>query len=155
MIFILFYSQKQYFSHTDNQEVIRYTNDSMKRILIIDDNTQLRQLLRQILEQEGYEVIDAKDGEAGTKLYRQTLTDLVITDVVMPKKDGIETLKELKRDFPHVKIIVTTGDSQTLAAQYRLSAMKALGAEYVFRKPFGRKELLNTVHELLDSVTVH
>lgn len=125
----------------------------MKRILIIDDNTQLRRLLRQILEQQGYEVIDAKDGEEGTELYRQTLTDLVITDIVMPKKDGIETFKELKRDFPHVKIIVTTGDSQTLAAQYRLSAMKALGAEHIFTKPFGRKELLNVVHELFNSVT--
>jgi CheY-like chemotaxis protein len=127
----------------------------MKRILIIDDNTQLRQLLRQILEREGYEVIDAKDSKSGTKLYRQTLTDLVITDVAMPDKDGIEILRELKRDFPDVKIIATTGDSQTLSAQYYLSAMKALGAERAFTQPFGRKELLNTVHELLNSVTVH
>lgn len=121
----------------------------MKRILIIDENTQLRQLLRQILEQEGYEVIDAKDGKEGTKLYRQTPTDLVITGVVMPEKDGIEILRELKRDFPDVKIIATSGGSRTIAAKYCLSAMTALGAERIFTKPFGRKEMLDAVHELI------
>lgn len=111
-------------------------------------------MLRQMLEQEGYEVIDAGDGKEGIKLYRKTPTDLVITDVVMPEKDGVETLRELKRDFPDVKIIATSGNSSTITAQYYLSAMMALGADRVFKKPFGRKELLDAVHELLYSVAV-
>ena len=127
----------------------------MKRILIIDDNTRLRQLLRRMLEQGGYKVVDARDGKEGIELYRQAPTDLIITDVVMPEKDGIETILELKRDFPDVKIIATSGDSRALGAQYCLSAMKALGAEYVFTKPFRRKELLDAVHELLNRIAVY
>lgn len=127
---------------------------NMKRILVIDDHTALRQMLRRILEREGYEVVEAGDGKEGMELYRQVPADLIITDVVMPEKDGVEIIRELKRDFPDVRIIAISGGSRTLDAQYCLAAMKALGALYLLTKPFGRKELLEAVHELLDSVAV-
>ena len=72
----------------------------------------------------------------------------------MPEKDGVEIIRELKRDFLDVRVIAISGGSRTLDAQYCLAAMKALGALYVLTKPFGRKELLEAVHELLDSVAV-
>ena len=67
----------------------------MKRILIIDDDTQLRQMLRQLLERQGYEVADAPDGREAMKLYRRSPADLIITDIIMPEKEGIETIIEL------------------------------------------------------------
>jgi CheY-like chemotaxis protein len=111
-------------------------------------------MLRQILEREGYEVEEAGDGKEGIELYRRAPADLIITDVVMPEKDGVEIIRELKRDFPDVRVIAISGGSRTLGAQYCLAAMKALGALYVLTKPFGRKELLEAVHELLDSRAV-
>jgi CheY-like chemotaxis protein len=140
------------FLQVDAYELIRRVNSSMKRILVIDDHTGLRQMLRQILEREGYEVVEAGDGKEGIELYRQAPADLIIADVVMPEKDGVEIIRELKRDFPDVRIIAISGGSRTLDPQYCLSAMKALGALYVLTKPFGRKELLEAVHKLLDSV---
>jgi CheY-like chemotaxis protein len=137
------------FLQTDMGESIRYMKSSMKRILVIDDHVKLRQMLRQILEREGYEVIEAGDGKEGIKLYRQAPTDLVITEVVMPEKDGVEIARELKRDFPNVRIIAISGDSRALGAQYCLAAMKALGALHVFAKPFGKEELLEAVREIL------
>lgn len=122
---------------------------SMKHILVIDDHTALRQMLRRILEREGYEVVEAGDGKEGVELYRQVPADLIITDVVMPEKDGVEIIRELKRDFPDVRVIAISGGSRTLGAQYCLCAMKALGALYVLTKPFGRKELLEAVRGIL------
>ena len=78
----------------------------MARILIIDDDLHIRKMQRKKLESEGYEVIDAPDGKAGIKLQRNVGSDLVITDIVMPEQEGIETIIELKRDFPNVKIIL-------------------------------------------------
>jgi len=135
-------------------QLIRHTYSSMQRILVIDDHIELRQMLRQILEREGYEVEEAGDGKVGIVLYRRAPADLIITDVVMPEKDGVEIIRELKRDFPDVRVIAISGGSRTLGAQYCLAAMKALGALYVLTKPFGRKELLEAVHELLDSRAV-
>ncbi len=142
------------FGQANACQLIRHTNSSMKRILVIDEQAKLRWVLRQILEREGYEVVEAGDGKEGIELYRQAPADMIITDVVMPEKDGIEIIRELKRDFPDVRVIAISGGSRTLGAQYCLAAMKALGALYVLTKPFGRKELLEAVHEFLDSRVV-
>ena len=81
----------------------------MARILIIDDEEKFRKMLRQMLERAGHEVVEAPDGKEGVKLYREKLTDLIITDIFMPEKEGIQTIKELKRDFPEAKIIAISG----------------------------------------------
>ena len=91
----------------------------MKRLLVIDDDDQMRQMLKQMLERAGYEIIDAPDGQTGIELYRQNPTDLIITDLIMPQKDGMETIIELKRDFPNVKIIAISGGSRAMDPRER------------------------------------
>jgi len=118
------------------------------RILIIDDDPQILGMLRQTLEREGYEVIDASDGKEGLKLYQENPTDLIITDLIMPEKEGIETIMELRRDFPDVKIIAITGGGRIDPKQY-LSMAKSFGAQYTFTKPVARAELLKAVRKLL------
>ena len=81
----------------------------MARILIIDDDVQILSMLRQTLEREGYEVVEASDGEQGEKLFREKPTDLIITDLIMPEKEGVETIKEIRSEFPETKIIAMSG----------------------------------------------
>ncbi len=125
----------------------------MKRILVIDDDVQVRQMLKQTLEREGYEVVDAADGNEGIKLYRDEPTDLIITDIIMPDKEGIETIIELKRDFPDVKIIAVSGGGRIDSRNY-LEVAHGFGVDRTFTKPFDRAELLEAIQQLLDDVTV-
>ena len=125
----------------------------MKRILVIDDEVQVRQLLRQILERAGYEVVDASDGKRGIELYRQAPTELIIIDIIMPEKEGVETIIELRRDFPDVKIIAISGGGRLNPKGY-LDAAEKFGAARTFSKPFDREELLEVIQELLGDVLV-
>ena len=120
----------------------------MKNILVIEDDDQIRALLRQILEREGYRVSEAPNGEKGIKLYRQQPADLVITDLIMPEKEGIETIIELKRVYPEVKILAISGGGKVNPEIY-LDMAEKLGATYAIKKPFGRGEILEAVHNLL------
>ena len=126
---------------------------TMALILIIDDDNQFRAILREMLERAGYEVVEASDGEEGIKLYREKVTDLIITDLIMPEKEGIETIVELRRDFPDVKIIAISGGGLLDPEQY-LSIAKRFGAQYTFAKPVEREELLKAVSELLKQTFV-
>ena len=120
----------------------------MARILIIDDDAQLLAMLRQVFEREGYEVVEAPDGKEGLRRYRENPTELIITDLIMPENEGIETIMELRRDFPDVKIIAMSGGGINNPGTY-LDLAKKLGAQYTFAKPFEREELLYAVRELL------
>ena len=99
----------------------------MKRILIIDDESQIRSMLRLMLEREGYEVLEAPDGIEGIRLYRQTPADLIITDLIMPHKDGIGMIIELTKEYPDVKIIAMSGGGLNKPDGYLKGAQK-LGA---------------------------
>ena len=121
----------------------------MARILVLDDDVQILEMLRQTLEREGYEVVDALNGKEGTRLYRETPTDLIITDVIMPEKEGIETIIELKRDFPDIKIIAISGGGQ-IAPETCLHLAKKLGAQRTFTKPVPRQDMIKAVKELLE-----
>ena len=121
---------------------------SMTRILIIDDDVQILKMLKRALEGEDYEVIEAADGNQGLKLYREDPTDLVITDIIMPEKEGVELIMELRNESPDVKIIAISGGGRLDPAQH-LRIAKAAGAQYAFIKPVERKELLQAVGELL------
>ena len=118
------------------------------RILVIEDDPQMRTMLRQMLEAKGCDVVEASDGNEGIKLYRGNPADLIITDLIMPEKEGIETIIELRRDFPDVKIIAISGGGRLDPGQY-LSMAKSFGAQYTFAKPVEREELLKAVRELL------
>jgi len=121
----------------------------MARILVVDDDKEVREMLRQMLERAGYEVVDACDGNVALKLYREQPTDLIITDLIMPNKEGIETIMELRRDFPDVKIIAISGGGRIGPKDY-LSSAKMLGARRILAKPLDRPKLLKAIEELLN-----
>lgn len=118
-------------------------------ILVIDDDQTIRVLLRTILEREGYRVVDALDGNKGIKRYKERPTDLVITDLIMPGKEGIETIRDLRRGFPHVKIIAVSGGGRIGPESY-LKMAKGVGALRTLSKPFDRTELIKTVKEVME-----
>jgi DNA-binding NtrC family response regulator len=120
----------------------------MKRVLVIDDDDQIRSLLREMLELVGYVVVDAPDGKSGARLFRKQPTDLVITDIFMPEQEGLETIRELRRDYPEVKIIAISGGGATGHLAY-LPAAEKFGALRTFSKPFDLHEMLDAVRELL------
>lgn len=118
------------------------------RILIIDDDVQVRALLRAALSPHGYEVVLAADGQAGVRAYREAPADLVITDVFMPEKDGLEAITELRAANPNLKIIAMTGGgSAGLGGMLHMATL--LGAECTLSKPFTPSELVATVKRVL------
>ena len=117
-------------------------------ILVIDDDETTRHVLRAILEREGYTVLDAPDGDKGIRQYQENPTDLVITDIIMPGKEGIETIRDLRREFPNVKIIAVSGGGRIGPVSY-LKMAKGLGALRTLNKPIDRTALLKTVEEVL------
>jgi CheY-like chemotaxis protein len=120
----------------------------MKRVLIIDDDEQLRALLSQILERAGYSVAEAAQGSMGLKLFREQPSDLVITDLIMPEKEGIETILEF-RLFPMVPLIAISGGGRHGPQDY-LAIAKRLGAQQTVSKPFSRDEILQAVQIALE-----
>jgi len=120
----------------------------MAQILIIEDNIEFRNVLKEMLARQNYEVIVASDGEEGTRLYEEALPDLVITDLIMPNKGGMRTISDLKEKFPLVKIIAISGGGELEAEQY-LNASKSLKADRVFKKPFANEALIDAIKELI------
>jgi CheY-like chemotaxis protein len=118
------------------------------RILIIDDEDQPRRMLQQVLIRMGYEVVEARDGNEGLQLFRTSPTDLIITDILMPEKEGLETIIDLRREFPAVKIIAISGGGRTGNLNF-LEVAKRLGAQRTLQKPFELQEMIAAVRELL------
>ncbi|MBI5247907.1 MAG: response regulator [Desulfomonile tiedjei] len=123
----------------------------MPTILIIDDNPDIRELYGRVLRHAGYTVIEAPDGKVGTKLYRDNPSDLIVTDIVMPEKEGIETIRELRRDYPDAKIIAISGGGQAMASSTCLLLAERLGAQRTFMKPVKIADLIQAVRELVGS----
>lgn len=122
----------------------------MSTILIVDDDPQLRRMIRITLERAGYAVDEAENGAVAIHKMRTTSPLLVITDIVMPHKEGIETIAELRRDYPEVKIIAISGGGRIEAREY-LELAEKIGADKTFGKPVERELLLSAVAELLAS----
>ncbi|MCP4350757.1 MAG: response regulator [Desulfobacterales bacterium] len=120
----------------------------MARILIVDDENEIRDMLRQMFEREGFEVVEAPDGKEALKIFRQEQTDLVITDIIMPEQEGLETIIKLRKEFPEVKIIAMSGGGIIEPEPY-LNMAEKVGALRTFTKPVNRKELLEKVREAL------
>jgi CheY-like chemotaxis protein len=118
------------------------------RILIIDDEDQPRRMLQQVLIRVGYDVVEARDGNEGLQLFRASPTDLIITDILMPEKEGLETIIDLRREFPAVKIIAISGGGRTGNLNF-LEVAKRLGAQRTLQKPFELQEMIAAVRELL------
>ncbi len=119
----------------------------MATILVIDDNNQIRALIRQALEEAGHDVLDASDGAMGVRCYRENPTDLVVTDLEMPVQGGIETIMQIKSANPKSKIIGMSG-SFTRDCSTPFSAGQH-GANAWLAKPFRMAEFVRTVTNLL------
>jgi len=122
----------------------------MASILIFEDDNDLRLTMKRMLQFEGYEVLDAPNGDIGIRLYRETPADLIITDIFMPDKEGIQTIIELKKEDPNVKIIAISGGGNKGSLNYLNSAEK-LGVEKTFQKPVDVDVLLDGIKQILDN----
>ncbi|MEJ2688571.1 MAG: response regulator [Deltaproteobacteria bacterium] len=120
----------------------------MASILVIDDDVQVLWVIRKILEKEGHKVISAQDGEMGLQLYRNAPYDLVVTDMIMPNKSGINLISDILRDYPEAKIIAISGGGAIEAERY-LQIAKSLGVARTLTKPFSMQSLLEVVNEAL------
>ena len=120
----------------------------MARILVIDDDTDVRRMVRNMLDRAGHEVAEAPNGDIGTKMFRKEPFDLIITDIFMPEKEGLETIRELHREFPDLRIIAISGGGSVGHYSY-LPLAKSFGATRTLSKPFSHQELLEIVNELL------
>ena len=121
----------------------------MARILVIDDDEQVLEMLYESLTREGYDVLRASNGEQGLRLYREEPVDLIITDLIMPEKEGIETIIELRQDFPDVKIIAISGGGRIGTKDY-LNMAKIFGVQRTFTKPVAREQLLDAIRGLIN-----
>ena len=121
----------------------------LPNILIIDDEPQIRSLLKIMLEREGFDIIVASDGKEGMELFEKNPVDLVITDLIMPEKEGIEIIRALKKGYPDVPIIAMSGGGRNPPDGY-LNTAKLFGAQATFEKPIKKEELLIAVKEALE-----
>ena len=117
------------------------------KILVIDDDLLIRCTLARILESCGHEVATAADGLRGMAAFRSAPPDLVITDILMPEQEGIETIRQMRRERPHTKIVAISGGGQPHGFDI-LTMARRLGADDVIAKPFGAEELLGSVGRL-------
>lgn len=121
-----------------------------KRILIIDDDLAVRDTLIAILEDHGYEVITAVNGEQGLAVFRRERPDLLVTDIVMPVKEGLQTIREIREEWPDMKIIAISGGSRTERHDF-LEIARQLGAWDVVVKPFDVDDFVARVDRCLSA----
>ena len=121
----------------------------MAKILVLDDELSILLMIKKMLEKAGHEVSLALNGREGMELFEKNRPDLLITDIIMPEKEGLETIFELRRKHPELKIIAISGGGRISPDGY-LPGAKLLGADMTFQKPLDQKEFLLAVSQLLN-----
>jgi DNA-binding response OmpR family regulator len=121
----------------------------MTTVLIIDDEASMRKMLRTILESVEYKVIEAPNGLMGVRAFRDEHPDLVITDILMPDKEGLETIREIKEMAPRARVIAISGGGRTARNDF-LKIAEKFGAMETLKKPFRRNELLASISRVLE-----
>ncbi len=121
----------------------------MKKILVIDDEPLMRTFLRATLEHAGYEVKEAPDGNEGLHLFHTYSPDLIITDMIMPDKDGIELIMEIRKSESAIKLIAISGGGYIPAEKY-LTLAKALNIDTCLQKPFDSHQIVSAVKKVLE-----
>jgi DNA-binding response OmpR family regulator len=119
-----------------------------KRILVVDDNEDLRNTIGALLQADGFDVALAADGQAALAAHQATPADVVLTDLFMPDKDGIETIVELRRLSPQLKIVAMSGWTSTQGSDY-LQVAREIGASVTLQKPFDPEELSRVLRRLV------
>ena len=120
------------------------------RVLLVDDSQDLLAVLKRALEVRGYSVVTAPNGTLAMKMAREQEFDVVVTDIIMPEKEGLETIMELKKVNPGIAVVAMSGGGR-INAEEQLLLAKKLGAIGTLKKPFGLNQLL----ELLESQQQH
>ena len=119
----------------------------MSRILIIDDDKFVRTSIRTVLQAHGHDVADIGDAVAGIMLQRDNPFDIAIVDLIMPEKEGLETIRELHRDFPELAIIAISGGGEIVRKNF-IQAAEVFGARAMLEKPFDGDQLLEVVQQM-------
>ena len=117
------------------------------RVLVIDDNEDFRVLAQLALEAENFDVSVAANGHDGMSMLRKRGVDVVVTDIVMPEQDGVETIAQLRKEFPNIKVIAISGAVSGTGFDY-LKVPVQLGAARILRKPFDIQDLVRLIREL-------
>ncbi len=120
----------------------------MPNIVLVDDDEAVRVIVRMALERMGYEVREASNGREAMKLLADRTPDLVLTDIIMPEQEGIETIGAVRRKFPTVRVIAMSGGGRISATDYLQTAI-SMGADAVLAKPFANEELEKLVAKVL------
>lgn len=134
--------------HNEQEERILSAERPMQSILVIDDDKLMRLALARILVSAGYNVVQASDGDEGLQCYRTQEFDLVITDLIMPDKEGIQIIRELKKENSKIRIIAMSAGGRGGATDY-LKWAKLMGAKQCLSKPIKREDLLLAVSSVL------
>lgn len=120
----------------------------MAKILIIDDDKMVRDTLRMILVEAGHQITLAVDGKQGLKAFTEIAPDAVITDILMPEKEGVETIRDIRKLSAKVPIIAMSGGGRVGNMSF-LAIAKQVGASRTFTKPFDLDQVMDAVNELL------
>jgi DNA-binding response OmpR family regulator len=120
----------------------------MPNILLVDDDEQLRSMLKIVLTRAGHEVQEACNGNEALKFQGKHPADLMITDIIMPDREGLDTIREVRRNNTDIKIIAMSGGGRNTSFDY-LTLAKKMGADYVLAKPFSNQEILRVVQLVL------
>ena len=133
------------------QAFLRRVGTVLGKILIIDDDDMFRRMLVDMLSQEGHQVSEAAEGTSGLERFRETAYDLIITDILMPGKEGIETIRKIRTSSKEVKIIALSGGGGHPEGLSYLEMARDLGADLSFSKPFRTSEFTRAVRDLLSA----
>ena len=125
-----------------------------KRVLVVDDNADARNSIRMLLEMEGFAVCVAANGREAIELHRRAPVDVVLTDIFMPEKDGIETIHEIRASYPSVQIAVMSGSQKARLESLKIVA-RELGVSTFLLKPVDPRALIETVKALANLSTAH
>ena len=125
--------------------------DNKYKILVVDDDSDSRYMLRFLLEKEQHQVFEATDGKQGLKIFSEIKPDIVITDIVMPEKDGISLIKELREINHTLPVIAITSDIHGRANEF-FKLSKQVGATTVIEKPVSQERLATALFELIQGI---
>ena len=120
----------------------------MARILVVDDDEQIRIMLEMALSRDSHEVVTAENGAVASVRQNERPADVVIMDIIMPEKEGFETIIEFRREYPKTKIIAISGGGRLGPDQY-LKLAKTMGADFIFEKPLQIARLREAIHGLV------
>jgi CheY-like chemotaxis protein len=121
----------------------------MALVLVIDDDPLFREIARELLTQAGHTVSLAENGAAAARIAAEPVPDLAVVDMLMPERDGIETIRDLRGRWPGVKLVAVSAGARGLEPSLLLRAAKAMGADAALQKPIEHADLLNVIGDLL------